>query len=308
MNTLFSEGLVKEVKPEFQKIPSPFRLFRYDGGDNRYYMTLDETTGLVKDNFLSVTSFCKASLGTSPFLINWIKKHGENSDNLRDERAAYGTSLHIYICQTLLDGKVNFSDARDFAMKQAVAYGFLEQANRWAMDMAMDTAAFYSFYKERVVEIIGLEFPIASTKYGLAGTMDIIAKVNFNRKTVNAIIDMKSGRKGFWESHELQLHVYKELWREHYDDVFPVTHVFNWAPTDWRETPKYNFENQTGSVFASTVLSRMRIAKNEGWVKPPTNKIWLDGEFDIRDFVPARHIKTLHAKGEEKQTEMWTPE
>jgi hypothetical protein len=40
----------------------------------------------------------------------------------------------------------------------------------------------------------------------------------------------------------------------------------------------------------------MRIAKNEAWNKPPKERLWLDGEFNVRDFVPERHIKMLSLK------------
>ena len=288
-------GLIKEVKPEFCKYVEPeFYLWRYDAGNDRFYMRLAQD-GTILSHYLSVTAFCKMSLSTSPHLIDWMLKHGDQAVNIRDERAAYGTLLHKLAVNGILTQRVSFQEAREHALIEANTTGFPGMAMKWQMDVCADLCAFFLFYKEKVTDIIGLEFPVASDTFGLGGTIDIIGMVRFNRRVVPAVIDVKSGRKGFWEAHELQLQVYKKIWNEMFPNL-PVSHVFNWAPAAWKTVPKYKFVNQTDSKYSTTVVSRMRIAKNEAWNKPPKERLWLDGEFNVRDFVPERHIKMLSLK------------
>lgn len=297
---MIQAGFIKEVTPDFSKIASPFKLFRYDSGDSRFYMTLNQD-GSIKKHYLSVTAFCAKSLPTSRWLIEWMKKNGENADYMRDERAAYGTTLHIYIGKSLKEGRVNYDECRMFAIESAIATGNSDKSPKWMMDLCHDVHSFYQFFKDKVIDIIAMEFPIISDKWGVGGTTDLVARVKFGRSAVNAIVDYKSGRKGFFETHQLQLQTYKVCWNEWFSDVFPVSHVFNWAPKAWKNVPTYSFENQTGSSFATTVISRLRISKAEEWNTPPKETAYLKGEFDIRDFVSERHIEMLRLKHEYQQ-------
>jgi hypothetical protein len=63
---------------------------------------------------------------------------------------------------------------------------------------------------------------------------------------INAIVDFKSGRHGFFPQHEAQLKMYERMWNENFPTV-PVTHVFNWSPDNWETTPAYKFKNQSAS-------------------------------------------------------------
>lgn len=290
---LVQAGLVKEVVPEFTKIESPFKLFRYDMEDSRYYLKLG-SDGSVVGSYLSFTAFCKMSLPTSTHLINWVKEHGDKSDFMRDERAAYGTALHAYVVMTLKEGRVNFNECREYAVGEALAQGFGSSADKWCYDLPMDVAAFYAWYREHVVDIIGMEFPIASDKWGIGGVIDIVAMIKFNKGIVPGIVDLKSGRKGFWDSHKLQLHSQRIVWNEVFPE-FPITHVFNWAPKDWRKTPTYGFTNHSGSVYAKTVISRMRIVKQEGKNIPSLGRKFMVGEFGIDNFIPENHIRTVYS-------------
>jgi len=63
-------------------------------------------------------------------------------------------------------------------------------------------------------------------------------------RKVTAMIDYKSGRKGFYVSHEIQLKIYQEL----FEAVFPedpIEKLYNFSPKDWRTSPSYNLKDQT---------------------------------------------------------------
>ena len=68
--------------------------------------------------------------------------------------------------------------------------------------------------------------------------------------------------------------------------------MFNFAPAAWKEKknkpkeewPSYKLENQTDHYFKNTVVNRLKIAKLEGWIDPPTGHLDIVGNFDLDTF------------------------
>ena len=71
--------------------------------------------------------------------------------------------------------------------------------------------AFYKFVKTNHVEVQEHERTVISKVYNFAGTLDILAKVNSNKKLM--IIDVKTG-KGLYPEVELQLSAYRQALKE----------------------------------------------------------------------------------------------
>jgi hypothetical protein len=288
-------ALFQEVKPEhleLEGLQAPYRLYRYDKGDSRFYYRLNKSNqGSELTPYLSVTSFTGKSLPTSPYLIEWIGNLGnDTADYQKNLKAEYGTILHIEIARAVRQNGYSFKDLENRLM------GMIEQRYRylyanWLYSLKRDLMSFFAFFKERIVKVIGLEVPVYSDTYGLGGVTDMPCIVEFNGKHVNSIVDFKSGRKGFWQSHELQLHCYKEIWNERFGDLFEVTHVFNWSPNDWKKKPTYKFKNQTDSIFASSTNIRMSLALLEGWIIPPIKHYDIVGEVqELKSFDFDKHI------------------
>lgn len=286
----------QQVTPVYNGFAPAEVLWRTDKYSERYYFRRPE--GKPPKGYLSVTSFVKKALPTSQALINFYKNNS-NPDEIRDERAEYGTVLHIVAVQTVTEGGGSFEEIRETFRGAAMATNGADP-ERWANDGVRDVFAFIVFVLEREVEILAAEYPVYSDKYGLAGCIDFVVRMKFGRDKVNALLDIKSGRKGFWESHEAQLHAYKVIWNEDpiRREVFPVIHVFNWRPTEWRDKPKYELKNQTESIFADTIEYRMGLAKMEGWVDPPTTRQIIRGDFSLQTFDPNNHIFNLPIFGE----------
>jgi len=292
---------LEQVKPDINKLPIDFEdleyaLWRYDKGENRYYYRM---VGGEQLAYLSATSFCSMSLGISHGLYKWGVSMGEEAAKAYSQmRADYGTMMHIEIVNAVLNGGHDFDDLWEIGYTTAIDKGYKYAAETWADDLPRDVAAFLKFLQERNAKVIFAELPVYSPTWLVAGCIDLGMELDFGKTRVNAIVDMKSGRKGFFKDHELQLNIYKTVWNERFSELWPVTHVFNWAPTDWRAKPKkdpadwpaYKLANQTKSVFSKSVEDRLRIGLKEDWMNPPKGDLRLSGKFNINEFDLGEHI------------------
>lgn len=297
---LIDVDFLSEVMPDMvnlKTIAPPYRLFRYDKADDRYYFRYQNQKPI---GYLSMTSFTKKVLPTSPYLIKWMLSLGEeNAIYQRDMRAEYGTLTHCITSDLEKEGKGSWEDIYQRAFDDAIAGGYKTEALEWANEAVNDVFSYMVFRKERNVKTIASEFPICSDEFGLAGCIDRIVELDFNGSRVNAIVDYKSGRKGFWDSHILQLHGYKELWNDLFGDVFPVTHVFNLAPAanSLKAKTKFKLQNQTDAKLSGEtvpvkeyVRDLLAMAKKRGMVNPPLSHWELRGAFDLETFEPDSHI------------------
>ena len=295
MRVQYSESVLeyfKEIQPAIgptvEGLRAPWKLFRYDRGEDRYYFEFPMGGG--KRAYLSVTSFCSKSL-PAPQLANWRGDVGNDFAEMYSAyTAAYGTFMHTQITEIMRTGRGNFEELKEQAFQEAHATGFKQGALEWQDKIVNDVASFMLFVKERNVEVIAAEIMVKSDKYELAGAVDLVCRMDFAKGRINAIVDLKSGQKGFWDSHRLQLHCYRSLWNEQFEEVFPVTHVFNWAPQNIRSKTQYKLENQTEHYFSESVEQRMAIAKTEGWIKPPGAVFELEGEFFVEAFNLSDHL------------------
>lgn len=290
---------LQEIVPEldFTGIAPPFKLFRYDRAEDRYYFRfLSEGS----KGYLSVTSFIKKILPTSPFLINWLQAHGEEGAKyISNMRAEYGTQTHILTTEMERTGRGDWDEIRKYGFEAAINAGYKSEALEWEAEMVNDVFSYLVFRKEREVETIAAEFPICSDEHGLAGMIDRVVRLKFGKTKVNAIIDYKSGRKGFWDSHKIQLHCYMQMWNEWFGDLFPVTHCFNLAPAAdaLKAKSRYKMENQTDATLTGEsqpirdyIGDLMASAITRGMVNPPNSHFELMGSFDLETFNPDDHI------------------
>lgn len=294
LKELLEDDFWQEIVPLYDGLPAiggiapPEVLYRTDKYKDRYYFRKPDIG--EPQGFLSMTSFVKKALPTSPYLLKWYQTHGKDADDMRDERAEYGTLLHIVIVETILAGGGNFDHIRRTFEIEAAASKYNADPLKWGEHGPRDVMAFLCFVVERKVEILAAEYPVFSAKYGVAGLLDFVIRLKWGRSKkspkVNAILDIKSGRKGFYDAHEAQLHGYKTVWNEDpaRKEVFPVTHVFNWRPTSWKDVPKYELKNQSESQFADTIEHRLALAKMEGWIDPPKSRQVITGEFELQNF------------------------
>lgn len=280
-------------------IASPFRLYRYDKGQDRhYFVSMNE--GDAVQPVLSVTSFTQKVLNNAYVLMKWQDNVGglDVANYIKNMRAEYGTFLHIIFGEIMKTGEYNFDEYKRRAWETAYSMGYKFEAEMWVEDVIEDVIGFITFLIEREVEIMALEFPIADIEIGLGGTMDLICSMKFGTKRVNAIVDFKSGRKGFFEGHELQLGVYKLLWNKLYGEVFEISHVFNFAPCGVGAKERYKLKNQTESKLALGAENEVKLCRSRGMLDgiKATHFIVTGGGFWRDGFDISKHIKEVSLK------------
>ena len=297
---------VEKVEAEYfnddalQEQPEP--VYRLDSNGHRYYYTFDEYG--EPRFFVSVTTLIKQTLPTSPQLIKWIADIGyEESQRYAAERAAYGTFMHAQIAELLICGTYNLDDIKGrlkmYIESEKIPGDFINYADSFKKDIL----AFAQFAKDTQMKPLAIELVLTNPNDGYAGAIDLCAEITIEEKgyfgevyksgenegkpketkrkrRVRAIIDFKSGRKGFFPEHEVQLLAYKTMWNMHFEK-YPVERVYNWSPKDWRgKTPTYNFKDQTDSKNALKLPYLVELARIED-EKRDNTIISCDGIIDL---------------------------
>ena len=315
-------------------IEAPEKVYRLNASGHRYYYTFNEQG--QPQFFVSVTTFIKQTMPTSPTLLKWIAETGYiESQAYAQERASYGTFMHTQISELLINGYYDLNSIkgrlRDYIEKEQLPSNFIN----YSEDLKKDILAFAQFAIETNLKPIAIELVLTHPRDGYAGAMDLAcefdaeisgyfgefyktgANAGKERKTtkiqrVRAIIDFKSGKKGFFEEHEVQLHAYKEMWNLHFPST-PIERVFNWSPKDWRGTkPSYNLKDQTDSPNAKKLpylvsLARIEDDKRDNTVVLCSGAINLETTKDLSDniseFTLSEIVKKKTERKEEKPSE-----
>ena len=271
----------------------PYRIFQLNTESYRYYYRFNADG--EPEFYPSVTTLLRQTMPTSPFLIKWMLENGkEQADEKRDLAAAYGTYMHIQFERLIINRKV------DFDALPADLLAYMERENlpekvftEWIGKIRKDVLAFAQFIKDYNVRALAIEIGLAHPDYHFAGCIDLpcIMTDPKSGEDFTAIVDFKSGRKGFWEEHELQLHLYRMMWEVNFPEL-PIAKVFNFSPKDWRTKPTYNLKDQTNSVNAAKIPALLELARIEDEKRENTLTI-ISGTFSLDEGDPLDNVTTL---------------
>lgn len=263
-------------------VEAPEKVFRLNIGGYRYYYTFDEAQN--PSFYVSVTTFIKKTMPTSPQLIKWIAERGyDESLEESADRAAYGTFLHIQLGSLIISKAYDLDTVRTKLENYIVSEKLPAKFLNYEEDFKKDILSFAQFMIDYKVNPLAIEIVLTHPD-GYAGAIDLVAEITIEEKgfygetyksgvnagqpkeskkdkTITAIIDFKSGRKGFWEEHEIQLAAYREMWNNHFSKK--IDKLFNWSPKDWRNKPTYNFKDQTESESANKLPYLISLMKLE---------------------------------------------
>jgi len=268
LSSMFFDITKLKVQPE--------PIYRLDSSGHRYYYKLDKD-GEPKF-FTSVTTMIRNTLPTSPHLIQWLVSKGGSGAEEAEERAHYGTFLHIQCAELLINGTYDL----DKLPKKLDAFAEVNKVviqKGWVDELKKDVLAFAQFMIDRNVKPLAIEICLSHPTDKYAGAIDLVAELDFGKKRIIGIIDLKSGRKGFYESHEIQLEAYRKMWELQFPDI-KVDKIFNWSPTAWRKTPSYKFKDQTDSKNLAKLPNLVANAKIED-AKRDNSVTTVKGKIDL---------------------------
>ena len=280
-------------------IEPPYKVWQLNSKGHRYYYRYDEQGN--PEFFPSVTTILSQTLPKSPFLIKWIAEKGiEESERYKGERAAYGTFMHAAFEELLINRAYDL-DALKGKLKDYIDYQRLpDDFIYYADDLKKDVLAFAQFVLDYDVRPLAVEIALVHPYYKYAGMIDCpctMLERPGTKNRINAIVDFKSGRKGFYEEAEIQLHLYKEMWNVNFEQ-FPINRVFNFSPKDWRKKPSYNLKDQTDSPNAKKIpalleLSAIEDAKKDNIFTAVSGAIVLDNAPDLTQNVISLTLSEL---------------
>lgn len=266
------EGLKKELASK-EKI---YRLTgRGSGVGNRIYFTKkDEKT--PAEIFNSGTTLISnyrdvdAETALHKWKVNLINS-GINPDEFVKERQDYGTLLHLTYGKILQGQKTNFKNLRNFILDSRQEAHLPKEYATALVDKNInefkkDVASLLTWIKEMNVKPLAIELMVKSNKYKVATALDLVCEVTTRQKgfwgevyktgekkgepketykdvTEIALVDFKSGKKGFYDKNVLQLLLSREIFEENFPNI-KIGSVYNFAPNDWVSSPTYKFYDQ----------------------------------------------------------------
>jgi len=295
-------------------------IYRIDSHGGRYYYKLNNGEPEFGE---SVTTILGRTMPKAPQLVEWIANMGyAESMQFMNERACYGTTMHVLAGEYLqgipldLDGDHIPLSLMSQAEIENVGYN-----HAWPDEMKRDLLAFAQWVKDYKVTPIVIEQVLLFDRVG--GALDLVCDLTLDvpgfygevwksgprkgepketkqEQRVRAIVDFKSGRKGFWESHEIQLYAYRDLWNSTFPED-PVQLLFNWSPKEWRTAPSYNFKDQSvceshikwqylkSLAFCQGPPRPRDIVSCEGVLEPGGDLAKNVRRIDIVEFIKERH-------------------
>ena len=294
---VFPGMTVEEIRAVFFNADAlkepPYRVFQLNSDGYRYYYRF-KADG-TPEFYPSVTTLLKQVMPTPPALLDWMVANGkEGSTEKRDLAAAYGTFMHGEFEKLIINRRYDFDNV------PAVLMAYMEREHvpeslfsQWLVKVRKDVLAFAQFIKDYNVKPLAVEIGLVHPKFRYAGCLDLPCVMTDPKtaKTFTALVDFKSGRKGFYEEHELQLHLYREMWNVNFEGT-PVERVFNFSPKDWRTKPTYNLKDQTDSVNAKKLPYLLALAAIEDEKRDNTLTI-VRGVLDLDKGKIADNLLTL---------------
>jgi hypothetical protein len=290
-------------------IEPPYKVWQLNSKGHRYYYRYDDNGN--PEFFPSVTTILSQTLPKAPHLIQWIASKGiEEAERYKGERAAYGTFMHAAFEELLINRAYDLDGLKGKLKEYIEVYRLPDDFIYYADDLKKDVLAFAQFVLDYDVRPLAVEIALVHPHYKYAGMIDcpctMLSKIGGNER-INAIVDFKSGRKGFYEESEIQLGMYRDMWNVNFEQ-FPVTRIFNFSPKDWRKRPTYNLKEQTESPNIRKIPYLLEIAAIEDEKKDNTftsvnGMVLLDNAPDLSQNVISLSLAELiKTKAPKEQT------
>lgn len=250
--------------------------------------------------FTSLTTVMSTCSPMPYGLMKWKMNMGEKeSKRIAKSTAHYGTLLHIEIGNFCVNQSWNFEKADDIVQDYLSKNEFYDDDTKeWPESLKEDMQAWADFVYRYKVKVLAVEMVLCSEAFEFATAIDIVCMMEVAEpgldlgdpyktgprkgqpreieilKTRRAIINLKSGRHGFYQENANQLELERMVWNENYPDL-PVDKIFNWAPADWRNVTgeKWKLKDQTGAANKIEMEAMLMLA-SERYKGKNEQKVW----------------------------------
>lgn len=226
---------------------------RIDFLDNRFYIT--ESGQYVP----SVTSILDCYPKPAAF-YDWLKKVGEDADQIRDEAGDRGSTVHKLTEQFDAGEEVKLMDENGY-----VAYKLIE----WAM-----FERYVEFRKRFPLEVIYSELNMSSDMLGFAGTLDRVVK--FNDRIL--ILDIKTSNS-LYDHYWLQMAAYEKLLAEKQPGLQVDGYAILWLNANTRT------DGKNGAIQGRgwQMIERKVDERGKDWpLFQAVHKLWLAERGDMK--------------------------
>lgn len=303
-----------------------YKLWQLNAKGKRYYYRYEGNDPIF---YPSVTTILHNVMPENKYLTEWKLNLGKDkATEYTMERASYGSFIHGQLAELMIARTYNLDDVRDrltrYAEKEKLASGFIDAHEEEAK---ADIKAFAKWMQDYDVRPYAVEVALYSPSMGVAGMIDCVCNLRTYSRSderkdiekasgdekklakiagkaaerINAIVDFKSGKKGFYDEYAIQLELYRRMWNENFPDT-PIERIFNIAPKDWlgtvKKVPSYSFEEQTENPILAKVdllVSLYKLSEEEEKKVVLINGIIdldKDDESNVQVFTLAELIKS----------------
>lgn len=245
---------------------APYKLYQLNSRGKRYYYSLDGEGKVTM--YPSVTTILHDIMPENKILTSWKVGMGkEASEAYTMDRANYGTFIHGQLAGLMLNRTYNldnvYEEISKYAERNCLPVSFADSHEEEAK---ADIISFAKWMRDYDVRPYAIEIAIYSPTLKIAGMIDCVCSMRKypiddkkeanNPERINAIVDFKSGKKGFHDEYKIQLELYRQMWNENFPDT-PIEQIFNIAPKDWlgtvKKQPSYSFEEQTNDPILAQI-------------------------------------------------------
>ncbi|MCZ4244928.1 hypothetical protein [Pedobacter punctiformis] len=268
------------------KLPN-YKVGRVNFGLGRSYIKIDKDGTLAQPFklYTSLTTSIAQSMPTPKALEDWKFSLGKKeADRQMKVRAHFGTMMHIEIGKFIMEGIYDLDKCDEVVENYTSDNNFWDNdCAFWADELKEDLLAFVQFYNDYEIIPLGLEYVLLSDERGFGTPIDLVClltvdekgewgevyksgdrkgdpKITTKRVQKRAIINFKSGRKGFYETHGIQMECEKLLWDENFPES-PIDIAMNWAPADWKTTPSYKIKEWQGTTSQDEIDAILKLAQ-----------------------------------------------
>lgn len=222
---------------------------------------------------------------------------GINPDEYTVLRQDYGTILHAIYGDLLSGLRIPMGTHSECNFEEYLR-GIISTKNlkisEKSIDYVVNTAvdelrkdimSFIQWVKDYKVIPLAIEHMGAYPKYKVGSAIDLICSIEISdkqevetgevfkrgprkgeaktetkviKRRVIIVVDFKSGKKGFFGAHALQLELYRRIVVEIFG-IYELYGVYNFAPADWRTEPSYHFKCQSNNpvlVYFDAVMQQ----------------------------------------------------